>query len=69
MASIDGASNIGKEFIMSKKAHISRLSKPITYHKVLHDCFDDWASECGWEPNLLRRADASTSATACDNFC
>ena len=56
MASIGGVSNTGKEFIMSKKPRIPRISKPITYHEVLDETFDGWATECGWEPHRLRQA-------------
>jgi hypothetical protein len=30
--------------------------KPITYYSALERCFDDWAKECGFEPQSLRQA-------------
>ena len=30
--------------------------KPITYYSALEESFDDWAAECGFEPQSLREA-------------
>ena len=38
---------------MTDKNHIHQ---PITYHPALDEAFDGWASDCGWEPQSLRRA-------------
>ena len=32
------------------------LGKPINYHPALDGEFDAWASDCGWDPESLRRA-------------
>jgi hypothetical protein len=52
------ASNQFKETTMARHKCIP-AHKAITFHEVLEDLFDGWASACGWEPDALRLATTS----------